>query len=137
MSNASLRRRASFLSSVCLLMTLVSGLVFLLVSAKYLDADWKQSKWLGFLIEAAVAEGMVEIDFERLQSLPDQVGAGPVPDVDTDLSQYFLNEWIRPAAQRGLLPVVIISFFQTLVFFFLAILFWSDRPRKALKEEAS
>ncbi|MEQ8843621.1 MAG: hypothetical protein RIB58_02110 [Phycisphaerales bacterium] len=136
MSNASLRRRAGFLSGLCLHMTVVSGFVFLLVSAKYLDADWKQSKWLGFLVEAAVAEDMVEIDFERLQSLPDQVGAGPVPDVDSDLSRYFLNEWIRPAARRGLLPVVIISFFQTLVFFYLAILFWSDRPPKASKEEA-
>ncbi|MEO1278045.1 MAG: hypothetical protein AAFV77_03720 [Planctomycetota bacterium] len=136
MSNLSLRRRGSFLSGLCLFMALVSGYVFLLVSFKFVEADWKAGKWLGFLVEAAVAEGMVEIDFERLQSLPDQVGAGPVPDADTDLSQYFVNEWIQPAARRGLLPVVIISFVQTLVFFFLAILFWFDRPPKAPREEA-
>lgn len=137
MSNASLRRRAGFLSALCLLMAIASGIAFLILSEKLLFADHGFAKWPGLHLRMAVAEQAVTIDYEQVNEIMGTTGTDLAVDQDTEWNWYIQQRWIGPAVRRGLLLPVIISFLQTLVFFFLAILFWSDRPAKASREAAS
>lgn len=131
MSHAYLRRRASFLSAMCLLMAVASGFVFLSMSAKAVAAHHSHTKWAGLYLRQAVAEGAVTIDYERLNEIMGTTGTERSISRDTEFHPYVQQRWINPAVRKGLVPVIAISFVHTLVFFFLAIFLWSDRPGKA------